>query len=208
MEHFHPAGRDAQRESDRLNGIKFLSLDLTLGRELAPGMAGYLNRHGVTSNDLSFFRERRAVGQRWIGLDSYPTCEHRVCATGRRSLSRKPRGFRSLATEYWERYQLPLFHCETNRIPRFAEGWLDEQWSDMVALRDAGIPLRGFTWYSLTDQIDWQYGLRYERDHVYPVGLFDMQRRIRPVGVAYRELVAHWSGEMNRPVAPAARAMA
>jgi beta-glucosidase len=208
MEHFHPAGRDAQRESDRLNGIKFLSLDLTLGRELAPGMAGYLNRHGVTSNDLSFFRERRAVGQRWIGLDYYPTCEHRVCATGRRSLSRKPRGFRSLATEYWERYQLPLFHCETNRIPRFAERWLDEQWSDIVALRDAGIPLRGFTWYSLTDQIDWQYGLRYERDHVYPVGLFDLQRRIRPVGVAYRELVARWSEEMNTPVAPAARAMA
>jgi beta-glucosidase/6-phospho-beta-glucosidase/beta-galactosidase len=208
MEHFHPAGREAQRESDRLNGIKFLSLDLTLGRELAPGMAGYLNRHGVTSNDLSFFRERRAVGQRWIGLDYYPTCEHRVCATGRRSLSRNRRGFRSLAADYWERYQLPLFHCETNRIPRFAERWLDEQWSDMVALRDAGIPLRGFTWYSLTDQIDWQYGLRYERDHVYPVGLFDMQRRIRPVGVAYRELVARWSGDMNRPSAPAARAMA
>ena len=207
MEHFHPAGRGAQSEAERLNGIKFLSLDLTLGRELAPGMAGYLNRNGVTSNDLSFFRERRGVGQRWIGLDYYPTCEHRVCATGRRSLSRKPRGFRSLAVEYWERYRLPLFHCETNRVPRYAEQWLAEQWADMLALRSAGVPLRGFTWYSLTDQIDWQYALRVEHGHLHPVGLYDLERRIRPVGVAYRELVTKEQLSMD-PVKPAALAMA
>ena len=201
MEHFHAAGRCAQREADRLNGIKFLSLDLTLGRELAPGMAGWLNAHGVTSNDLSFFRERRAVGQRWIGLDYYPSCEHRVYGTGRRATCRTPRGFASLATEYWERYRLPLFHCETNRVPRFAEGWLAGQWSEMLALRDAGIPLRGFTWYSLTDQIDWQHALRVERNDLHPVGLYDLQRRIRPVGAAYRRLVAEWSDAMQRPAA-------
>src|SRR5215216_7893827 len=83
MEHFHAAGKAAQRRADYWNGIKFLSLDLTLGHELAPGMARYLNEHGVTSNDLSFFRERRAVGQRWLGVDYYPTCEHRVSASGR-----------------------------------------------------------------------------------------------------------------------------
>ena len=209
MEHFHAAGRGARSECDRLNGIKFLSLDLTLGRELAPGMAAYLNEHGVTSNDLSFFRERRATGQRWLGVDYYPTCEHRVYTTGRLTLSRDRRGFASLATEYWERYRLPLFHCETNRVPRFAEQWLDGQWADMLELRAAGIPLRGFTWYSLTDQIDWQYALREERNHLYPVGLFDLQRRIRPVGTAYRELVARWSEQMHLPVEPsAARALA
>jgi hypothetical protein len=209
MEHFHAAGRGARSECDRLNGIKFLSLDLTLGRELAPGMAAYLNEHGVTSNDLSFFRERRATGQRWLGVDYYPTCEHRVYTTGRLTLSRDRRGFASLATEYWERYRLPLFHCETNRVPRFAEQWLDAQWADMLELRAAGIPLRGFTWYSLTDQIDWQYALREEHNHHYPVGLFDLQRRIRPVGTAYRELVARWSGQMQVPVElSAARAMA
>jgi hypothetical protein len=46
--------------------LQSLPLDLISGHELAPGMAGYLNRHGVTSNDLSFFRERRAIRQRWI----------------------------------------------------------------------------------------------------------------------------------------------
>jgi len=192
IEDFQPAGKAASHEADRLNAMKYLSLDLTLGRELAPGMAAMLHRHGVTSNDLSFFRERRAVGQRWLGLDYYATCEHRVASTGRRTTARAARGLESLAREYYERYRIPLFHCETNRVPRFAEEWLDDQWQAMVSLRRSGIPVHGFTWYSLTDQIDWQHALRFERNDLHPVGLYDLNRKIRPVGVAYRDLVAEW----------------
>jgi beta-glucosidase len=200
-EHFHAAGRGAERLADHWNAVRFLSLDLTTGRELAPGMAGFLNEHGVTSNDLSFFRERRAVGQRWIGLDYYPTCEHRVSSTGRVTTSRQGLGFRALATEYYRRYQLPLFHCETNRVPRYALAWLKEQWEDVLALRNDGVPMTGFTWYSLTDQIDWQYALREERNHLHAVGLFDLNRKIRPVGAAYRDIVARWSRVLNAPAA-------
>ena len=41
------------------------------------------------------------------------------------------------------------------------------------------MPLVGFTWYSLTDQIDW--GIAHEQRRsamVYPVGLFDLNRDI------------------------------
>ena len=124
LEHFHPAGKSAARDAERLNGYKFLSLDLTLGHELAPGVAGFLNEHGVTSNDLSFFRERRAVGQRWLGLDYYPTCEHVVTSTGRQRTCRRPRGFKALAHEYHQRYRVPLFHCATTRGSRQAVSWL------------------------------------------------------------------------------------
>jgi len=192
IEHFHPAGLAAQKEADRWNGIKHLSLDLTLGHELAPGMAAYLHDHGVTSNDLSFFRERRGVGQRWLGMDYYPTCEHRVASTGRRTTSRRAIGFRTLATHYYRRYGIPVFHCETNRVDRHAVAWLDEQWRDIVHLRSIGIPVRGFTWYSLTDQVDWQHALREERNDLHPVGLFDLDRRPRAVAHRYRELVATW----------------
>jgi hypothetical protein len=48
----------------------------------------------------------------------------------------------------------------------------------------------GFTWFSLTDQIESQHALRVENNDVHPVGLYDLDRRIRPVGVAYRELIA------------------
>ena len=190
IEHFHPASRKAEPKANRENAFKHLSLDLTLGRELAPGMAAFLQDCGVTSNDLSFFRERRAIGQRWLGLDYYPTCEHRIASTGRCTTSHKPLGFRYLASEYYSRYRVPLFHCETNRTSALAVDWLASQWDDIVALRGAGIPVMGFTWFSLTDQIDWQHGLRVERNDVHPVGLYDLQRRIRPVGVAYRELIA------------------
>ena len=210
IEHFHPAGRGSVAEAERWNGLKFLSLDLTLGRELAPGMAGYLNAHGVTSNDLSFFRERRAAGQRWLGLDFYPTCEHRVTSTGRQTTAHRGYGFRRLAAEYYARYRVPLFHCETNRISSLAVPWLAAQWDDILALRARGIPVHGFTWYSLTDQIDWQHALRVERNDVHPVGLYDLDRRARPVGEAYRALVAEWSvpGALERAAAGAERVMA
>ena len=210
IEHFHAAGRGAATEADRWNGLKLLALDLTLGRELAPGMAGYLNAHGVTSNDLSFFRERRAVGQRWLGLDFYPTCEHRVTSTGRQTTARRGHGFRRLDAEYYARYRVPFFHCETNRISSLAVPWLAAQWDDILALRARGIPVHGFTWYSLTDQIDWQHALRVERNDVHPVGLYDLDRRPRPVGEAYRELVAEWSapGALERHAAMAGAAMA
>ena len=193
LEHFHPAGKNAERLAARENSFKYLSLDLTLGRELAPGLAGFLNENGVSSNDLSYFREKRAPGQRWLGMDYYPTCEHRVASTGRTTTHRKGQGFFSLATEYYHRYRLPLFHCETNRVSRLGVQWLNEQWGDVLALRAAGIPVHGFTWYSLTDQVDWQHALRVERNELHPVGLFDLNRRERPVGEAYKRLIRDYS---------------
>jgi beta-glucosidase len=198
IEHFHAMGDAARAEADRLNALKFLSLDLTLGRELAPGMAGLLHRHGVPAHELSFFRERRATGQRWLGLDYYATCEHRVASSGRRTSARGRRGLRSLAREYHERYRVPLFHCETIRAPRHAESWLAEQFEDVLSLRREGIPVHGFTWYSLTDQMDWHLTLRERRNEVHPVGLLDLDRRERRVGAAYRALVARWSAPLAR----------
>jgi beta-glucosidase len=204
IEHFHPRGARAQETADRENAFKWLALDLTTGGEPAPGMAGFLNRSGVSTNDLSFFREKRAVGQRWLGVDYYPTCEHRISGTGLRTINRKGFGFQRLATQYYERYRLPLFHCETNRVDGPAVGWLESQWNQVLALRADGIPVHGFTWYSLTDQIDWQHVLRIERDDLHPVGLYDLDRRIRPVGRAYRRIVEEYREMMNSSAPPLA----
>jgi beta-glucosidase/6-phospho-beta-glucosidase/beta-galactosidase len=194
IEHFHAAGQGARAEAERWNGLKQLSLDLTMGHELAPGMARFLNENGVPSNELSFFREKRAVGQRWLGVDYYPTCEHRVASTGRQNGCRTPMGFKRLATQYYQRYRIPIFHCETNRVSSLAVDWLDSQWSDIVAMRASGIPVVGFTWYSLTDQIDWQHALRVERNDLHAVGMYDLDRKIRPVGARYKEIIRQWRG--------------
>jgi beta-glucosidase len=185
LEYFHPAGHAATREVDHLNGLRSLALDLTLGHELHPGMAGYLHRHGVASTDLGFFRERRFHGQRWIGLGYSPACEHRVAASGRQTTARQPIGFRRLAADYYRRYHLPLFHCGTNQPGGLATAWLSDQWRDVLALRSTGVPITGFTWYPLTDRVA-------RNNHVQPIGLCDLKRRVRPVGHAYRDLMTRW----------------
>ena len=87
-------------------------------------------------------------------------------------------------------------HTETNlnQGPTGAEAvnWLQKEWANVLRLRNTGIPIVGFTWYSLTDQVDWDTALRENNGHVNPLGLFDLDRRIRPAGRAYQELIAAW----------------
>ena len=191
LERFHAAGRGAARAADHRNALWQLPLDLTLGHEPAPGMAGLLNAHGVTSNDLSFFRERRAPERRWLGVAFMPEYEQRVAASGRIATARRGLGFRKLALDVWRRYRLPLFVAETGRAGRFALPWLREQWDDTMALRAAGVPIGGFTWHGLTDRVEWKRdGLASARAHA--SGLVDLDRRERPSAGAYRALVGKW----------------
>jgi hypothetical protein len=55
------------------------------------------------------------------------------------------------------------------------------------------------TWYSLTDQMDWDTALREENNRVWPIGLYDLNRKLRPVGQAYRDLIQSWK---NTPLLP------
>jgi len=62
----------------------------------------------------------------------------------------------------------------------------------MMRLKQDGVPIVGFTWYSLTDQMDWDTLLLEDNGHVNELGLYDLNREIRPVGQEYRKLVAQW----------------
>src|SRR3546814_12088334 len=87
-------------------------------------------------------------------------------------------------------------HTETN----FKEGpngdeavnWLWKEWANVLRLRNVGIPTVGFTWYSLTDQVDWDTALRAQNGNVNPLGLYALDRNLRAVGRAYKELIAAW----------------
>ena len=71
--------------------------------------------------------------------------------------------------------------------------WLKKQWANVLRVRNDGVPILGFTWYSLTDQVDWDSALRTNAGTVNPLGLFDLNRKIRPVGHAYQQLIKDWS---------------
>jgi hypothetical protein len=87
-------------------------------------------------------------------------------------------------------------HTETNlrQGPNGDEAvhWLWKQWANVLRVRNDGIPVMGFTWYSLTDQVDWDTALRENNGNVDPVGLYDLDRAIRPVGEAYKQLISSW----------------
>jgi hypothetical protein len=57
----------------------------------------------------------------------------------------------------------------------------------------SSIPVFSLTWYSLLHQVDWDTALREPNGNVHTVGLYDLQRKIRPVGEAYRELIKEFA---------------
>ena len=67
--------------------------------------------------------------------------------------------------------------------------WLWKEWANVLRIRNVGIPIVGFTWYSLTDQVDWDTALREQNGNVNPLGLYDLDRNIRNVGRAYKKLI-------------------
>ena len=102
-------------------------------------------------------------------------------------------GYYVITHQYYARYHLPVMHTETNiKDADHAADWLRKEWANMHRLRQDGVPIVGFTWYSLTDQIDWDMALREKNDRVNPCGLYDLDRKIRPVGEAYRRLITQW----------------
>jgi beta-glucosidase len=98
-----------------------------------------------------------------------------------------------IASLYYKRYGLPLMHTETNIWEKDgAAQWLWKEWNCMLRLRQDGVPIVGFTWYSLTDQMDWDTALREDAHHVNAVGLYDLDRNIRTVGKHYKKPIQEW----------------
>jgi beta-glucosidase/6-phospho-beta-glucosidase/beta-galactosidase len=179
------------------NEVRFAALDLTTGRPPSPFVRAFLAKGGMTEADVAFFRRRRAVRQRWLGVDYYAGNEQVVRADGGCLPAPQRAGLAAIGREYHARYGLPLCVTETNIGDAGALAWLEEQWRETLALREAGVPVTGFTWFGLTDFVDWSTVLREERGAIDPVGLYDLERRMRPVGRAYRDLIATWAQQLG-----------
>jgi len=146
---------------------------------------------------LDYFMRRRSWPSCVMGTDYYDTSESIVFPDGRTSHS-NVLGYYGLTRQYHDRYRLPVMLTETNQVQSLnAVFWLERQWANVLRLRQEGYPIIGFTWYSLTDQIDWDIDLREPRGCVTENGLFNMDRRIRQVGLEYRRIVRDWSDALD-----------
>jgi beta-glucosidase/6-phospho-beta-glucosidase/beta-galactosidase len=195
-EYFHANAPQAIQSAQTLNEIRFLSLDLNYGRRVNSDMYLYLADNGMTRDEYEFFYGSPLKHHCIMGNDYYVTNEHLVTAKGAIHKSGEVFGYHVITSEYYRRYQVPVMHTETNldQGPKGDEAvlWLWKEWANVMRVRNDGVPIVGFTWYSLTDQVDWDCALRLKRGCVNPRGLFDLDRKERPVGTAYRELIGQW----------------
>jgi len=195
-EYFHADSPRAIKPAEIKNAKRFLSLDLNYGRRVDSEMYEYLMDSGMTREEYHFFLGKNVKQHCIMGNDYYVTNEHRVFEDGRTIAAGEVFGYDEITWQYYNRYRLPVMHTETN----FAQGeqgdeavfWLWKQWANVLRVRNDGIPIIGFTWYSLTDQVDWDSALRETRGTVNALGLYDLDRQIRPVGAAYKKIVREW----------------
>lgn len=194
-QYFHAAHPDALAQAQALNERRFLALDLNYGRDVSATMYRYLMDGGMTPAEYDFFMRNHLRSHCIMGTDYYRTNEHMVARDGTTGAAGDMFGYTEIIREYYNRYGLPVMHTETNSLGGEADDavrWLHREWSNVRRVRDNGLPILGFTWYSLTDQVDWGNLLREDAGRVDPVGLYDLDRKLRPVGRAYRQLISDW----------------
>lgn len=195
-EYFHAENPAAIKPAEIMNAKRFLTLDLNYGRRVDSDMYEFLIDHGMSRDEYHFFLHRNLKHHCIMGNDYYVTNEHRVTADGRTYPSGEVFGYDEITRQYYDRYRLPVMHTETNlnEGPRGDEAvyWLWKEWANVLRVRNNGVPIVGFTWYSITDQVDWDTALREENGRTNPLGLFDLNRNIRAVGRAYKQLISDW----------------
>lgn len=191
-EYFHPMKPEAEKAAYFLNEKRFLSLDLTYGYPLGSSMYEFLLDNGMTREEYHWFADNQVSARCIMGNDYYVTNEHLVRPDGSTEASGEVFGYYVITHQYFNRYKLPIMHTETNLREPDSLQWFYKQWANVHRLKQDGVPILGFTWYSLTDQVDWDTALRENNGRVNELGLYDLNRKIRPVGEAYKKIIKQW----------------
>ncbi len=172
------------------NKLRFLSLDLLYAHPFDSDVAMYAFDNGLTREEYDWFMVGEPPGYQIMGNDYYGRNEHILLPDGSMCDGHDVLGWYQITREYYDRYKKPVMHTETNVIEaEDASNWLWKQWINVLRMRADGVPVLGFTWYSLIDQVDWDKGLAKKEGTVNACGLFDMNRKPRPVSKAYRALL-------------------
>ena len=197
-EYFHAEEPSCQPLANFLNLKRFLSLDLVYGQPISVPMYEYLLENNMTKEEYNWFINNATRRRCVMGNDYYITNEHLVRPDGSTCASGEIFGYHVVTHQYFRRYNLPVMHTETNLLEPLATEWLKKQWTNAYQLRQVGVPLLGFTWYSLIDQVDWDSALRDDRGKVNALGLFNLDREIRPVGKLYKSIIDTWSPVLEK----------
>lgn len=196
-EHFvetHPGTRE---DVALKNAVRFITFDFLYGHPPDGQLLMYLLDHGVTKKQYDWFMEhgRRAAPYCVMGMDYYAGHEQTLEPDGSAKSIGPGLGWANIARQYYRRYRKPLMLTETNTgDPADGPEWLWKTWHNLMLLREEGVPVIGYTWFSLQNQVDWDIELREVRGHEVGNGLFRLNRTPNPVARAFRELTERYSG--------------
>ena len=175
------------------NKLRFLSLDLLYGHHPDAEVLNYLYDNGMTRTEYDWFMAGEPPGYQIMGNDYYGRNEKIILPNGEVQTSADVLGWYNITREYYHRYRKPVMHTETNVLEAAAApAWLWKQWVNILRMRQEGVPVLGFNWYSLIDQVDWDIGLSRKIGKVNACGLYDLDRQPRPVAAAYQMLLREY----------------
>jgi beta-glucosidase/6-phospho-beta-glucosidase/beta-galactosidase len=187
---------EIRRIADFENQRRFIALDLLYAVPVREDIHAYLLDHGMKSEEYEWFMGQDVARRAVLGVDYYQWNEKLINSEGQPENLGELFGWYVITSQYYERYKRPVMHTETNcPDANEAPGWLWRQWHNVQLIRQNGVPVVGFTWYSLQDQVDWNTGLSRALGNVFPVGLYDLNRDARPVAQAYKHLVEMFRDE-------------
>jgi beta-glucosidase len=195
----HATAPELVDEAEMFNEQRFLPLDLNYARRVSSRIYRYLLDCGMTEDEYDFFMSQNLREHCVMGNDYYVANERLLVDEEHTEFGGEIFGYYVITREYYDRYNLPVMHTETNKEEPDAVRWLWKTWANVQQLRRDGVPLCGMTWYSLTDQVDWDTCLTGNNGRVNPLGLYDLERKLRPVGRAYQKLIEQWK---NIPLLP------
>ncbi len=162
-------------------------------------MLHFLYDNGWTEDDYHWFMQsgRTSADHCVLGMDYYGNNEKILNEDGSETTNGTMLGWHAIARDYYTRYHRPMMMTETNAIDNGGDEavrWLEQTWHQAHHLRREGVPVIGYTWYSLTDQVDWDIQIREIRGKVTPNGLYDLDRKPRPVADTFRRMAKSYGG--------------
>ena len=192
-EFIHEAKADQSPEVKLMNKQRLISLDLLYAYRPDADVYNYLMDNGMTREEYDWFMKGEPPGYQVMGNDYYGRNEKIIKPDNSIAIAEDVMGWYQITKTYYDRYKKPVMHTETNTFDaEQAPTWLWKQWINILRMRADGVPVLGFTWYSLIDQIDWDTGLAKKNNTVNACGLYDLNRKPRPVAAEYKMLLKEY----------------
>ena len=186
-----PTGPGTEEDAAFHNERRFVIADMAHGRLPARPMIQWLLRNRMPESRLEWFTHHGSIAGCVTGHVYTASSERLVVRPGEWRRCDPADGYASVARDYHDRLGLPFLLAGTSHESAGATDWLASTWDDALALRDEGLPIRGFCWYGLTDGVDWDAHLGERDGRSSRSGLVDLERRSRPVGELYARLAGN-----------------